>query len=122
MGFFTGLQPGTKSNEILDSMDGVNDWVWENNETNPIEYGLDLAWDIMGWTWTKKEVIWSMVVAATDQGYCFLFQGNIPHCCRRNPTVIDFLHGAPYTQQIACCCKGGVLASQGHDSRVAVSA
>ena len=120
MGFFTGLQPGTKSNEILDIMDGVNDRVWENNETNPTEYGLDLAWDIMGWTWTKKEVIWSMVVAATDQGYCFLFQGNIPHCCRRNPTVIDLLHGAPYTQQIAGCCKGGVLALQGHDPRAAV--
>ena len=54
MGFFTGLQPGTKSNEILDIMDGVNDRVWENNETNPTEYGLDLAWDIMGWTMAKK--------------------------------------------------------------------
>ena len=26
---------------------GNLDWVQENNETNPIEYGLDLAWDIM---------------------------------------------------------------------------
>ncbi|KAJ9677241.1 hypothetical protein PVL29_022312 [Vitis rotundifolia] len=56
----------------------------------------------LGWTWAKKK--------------------KHPHCCRRNPTVIDLLHGAPYTQQIAGCCKGGVLASQGQDPRAAVSA
>ena len=76
----------------------------------------------LGWTWAKKEVIWSMVGAqATEQGDCSKFKGNIPHCCKRNPTVIDLLPGVPYNQQIANCCKGGVVASWGQDSSAAVS-
>lgn len=76
----------------------------------------------LGWTWAKKEVIWSMVGAqATEQGDCSKFKGNIPHCCKRNPTVMDLLPGVPYNQQIANCCKGGVVASWGQDSSAAVS-
>ncbi|KAJ9677242.1 hypothetical protein PVL29_022313 [Vitis rotundifolia] len=76
----------------------------------------------LGWTWAKKEVIWSMVGAqATEQGDCSKFKGNIPHCCKRNPTVVDLLPGVPYNQQIANCCKGGVVASWGQDSSAAVS-
>jgi len=76
----------------------------------------------LGWTWAKKEVIWSMVGAqATDQGDCSNFKGNIPHCCKRNPTVIDLLPGVPKTQQYSDCCKGGVLASWGQDPTAAVS-
>ncbi|XP_031490523.1 COBRA-like protein 4 isoform X1 [Nymphaea colorata] len=77
----------------------------------------------LGWVWPKKEVIWSMVGAqTTDQGDCSRFKGNIPHCCRKDPTVVDFLPGVPYNQQIANCCKGGVLASWGQDPPNAVSA
>ncbi|GLU13267.1 hypothetical protein SLE2022_299100 [Rubroshorea leprosula] len=77
----------------------------------------------LGWVWAKKEVIWSMVGAqATDQGDCSKFKGNIPHCCKRNPTVVDLLPGVPYNQQIANCCKGGVVASRGQDPSSAVSA
>ncbi|KAL5748989.1 hypothetical protein ACOSQ2_026286 [Xanthoceras sorbifolium] len=75
-----------------------------------------------GWTWSKKEVIWGMVGAqATEQGDCSKFKGNIPHCCKKNPTVVDLLPGVPYNQQIANCCKGGVLASRGQDPSAAVS-
>ncbi|CAN6470753.1 unnamed protein product [Victoria cruziana] len=77
----------------------------------------------LGWVWAKKEVIWSMVGSqTTDQGDCSRFKGNIPHCCRKDPTVVDFLPGVPYNQQITNCCKGGVLASWGQDPSNAVAA
>lgn len=76
----------------------------------------------LGWVWAKKEVIWAMVGAqATEQGDCTKFKGNIPHCCKKNPTVVDLLPGVPYNQQISNCCKGGVVASWGQDSSAAVS-
>ncbi|KAF8037455.1 hypothetical protein BT93_B0373 [Corymbia citriodora subsp. variegata] len=79
------------------------------------------GWKV-GWVWAKKEVIWSMVGAqAIEQGDCSKFKGNIPHCCKRNPTVVDLLPGVPYNQQIANCCKGGVVASWGQDPSSAVS-
>ncbi|RRT36097.1 hypothetical protein B296_00040200 [Ensete ventricosum] len=77
----------------------------------------------MGWTWAKKEVIWSIVGAqATEQGDCSKFKGAIPHCCKRTPAVVDLLPGVPYNQQIANCCKAGVVASYGQDPAAAVSA
>ncbi|KAL0357345.1 UNVERIFIED_CONTAM: COBRA-like protein 4 [Sesamum calycinum] len=76
----------------------------------------------LSWGWAKKEVIWSMVGAqTTEQGDCSKFKGNVPHCCKRNPTVVDLLPGVPYNQQIANCCKGGVVASWGQDPASAVS-
>lgn len=79
------------------------------------------GWTV-GWTWAKKEVIWSMVGAqATEQGDCSKFRMNIPHCCMKNPTVVDMLPGVPYNQQIANCCKGGVVSSWGQDPSAAVS-
>lgn len=77
----------------------------------------------LGWTWAKKEVIWSMVGAqTTEQGDCSKFKGNIPHCCKKNPTVVDLLPGVPYNQQFTNCCKGGVLAAWGQDPQASVSA
>lgn len=79
------------------------------------------GWSV-GWSWAKKEVIWSMVGAqTTDQGDCSKFKGNIPHCCRKTPTVVDLLPGVPYNQQIANCCKGGVIAAYGQDPSASVS-
>ncbi|KAI3762696.1 hypothetical protein L1987_53137 [Smallanthus sonchifolius] len=78
----------------------------------------------LGWNWAKKEVIWSMVGAqTTEQGDCSKFKGgNAPHCCKRDPVVVDLLPGVPYNQQIANCCKGGVVSSWGQDPSAAVSA
>lgn len=76
----------------------------------------------LGWTWAKKEVIWSMMGAqTTEQGDCSKFKAGIPHCCKKDPTVVDLLPGTPYNQQIANCCKGGVLNSWGQDASTAVS-
>lgn len=78
---------------------------------------------IMGWTWaTKKEVIWNMVGAETrEQGDCSKFTGNLPHCCKRTPEVIDLLPGVPYNQQTANCCRGGVLSSYMQDPKTSVA-
>uniref|UniRef100_A0A0E0LN24 COBRA-like protein n=1 Tax=Oryza punctata TaxID=4537 RepID=A0A0E0LN24_ORYPU len=80
------------------------------------------GWTV-GWTWARREVIWSMVGAqATEQGDCSRFKANIPHCCRRTPAVVDLLPGVPYNQQIANCCRGGVLPAYGQDPAAAVAA
>jgi hypothetical protein len=76
----------------------------------------------LGWTWAKKEVIWSMIGSqTTEQGDCSKFKGNVPHCCKKDPTVVDLLPGTPYNQQIANCCKGGVLTSWAQDPTNAVA-
>lgn len=77
----------------------------------------------LGWSWAKKEVIWSIVGAqATEQGDCSKFKGGIPHCCKRTPAVVDLLPGVPYNQQIANCCRGGVVSAYGQDPATAVAA
>ncbi|KAF7047959.1 hypothetical protein CFC21_056792 [Triticum aestivum] len=74
------------------------------------------------WAWTKKEIIWGMMGAQTiEQGDCSEFKGNIPHCCRRDPTVVDLLPGATNGMQVGNCCKGGVLSSWVQDPVNAVA-
>lgn len=76
----------------------------------------------LGWKWAQKEVIWVMLGGqTTEQGDCSKFKGNIPHCCKRDPTVVDLLPGTPYNQQFTNCCRGGVLASWVQDPGNAVS-
>ncbi|XP_020268864.1 COBRA-like protein 1 isoform X1 [Asparagus officinalis] len=76
----------------------------------------------LGWTWAKKEVIWTMMGGqTTEQGDCSRFKGNTPHCCKKDPTVVDLLPGTPYNQQIANCCKGGVINSWVQDPATTVS-
>lgn len=76
----------------------------------------------LGWVWQKKEIIWKMIGAqATEQGDCSKFKAELPHCCKRNPEVVDLLPGTPYNMQIANCCKGGVLNSWAQDSANAVA-
>lgn len=76
----------------------------------------------LGWTWAKKEVIWNAVGGqATEQGDCSRFKGNIPHCCKKDPSVVDLLPGTPYNQQITNCCKGGVISSWAQDPANAVA-
>ncbi|KAK4362313.1 hypothetical protein RND71_017554 [Anisodus tanguticus] len=76
----------------------------------------------LGWNWPKKEVIWSIVGAqTTEQGDCSKFKGNVPHCCKKDPVLVDLLPGVPYNQQFSNCCKGGVLASWGEEPSESVS-
>ncbi|KAI9117347.1 hypothetical protein K1719_011513 [Acacia pycnantha] len=77
----------------------------------------------LGWTWAKKEVIWTVMGAqATEQGDCSKFKLKIPHSCKRNPQVVDLLPGAPFNMQYQNCCKGGVLTSWGQEPTAAFSA
>ncbi|KAK0584943.1 hypothetical protein LWI29_021211 [Acer saccharum] len=76
----------------------------------------------LGWTWAKKEVIWNMVGGqTTEQGDCSRYKANLPHCCKKNPTVVDLMPGTPYNQQITNCCRGGVLNSWVQDPATAAS-
>ncbi|KAF7060970.1 hypothetical protein CFC21_067704 [Triticum aestivum] len=76
----------------------------------------------LGWSWAKKEVIWSMVGAqATEQGDCSKFKSAPPHCCKRDPTIVDLLPGTPFNQQIANCCKAGVIKTFNQDPGNAAS-
>jgi hypothetical protein len=113
-------------------------WIWDNFQTISFTFWVVQAvvtiynfqqyrhiqapgWTL-GWTWSKKEVVWSMVGGqTTDQGDCSRYKGNIPHCCRKDPTVVDLLPGTPYNQQIANCCKGGVMNSWVQDPANAAS-
>jgi hypothetical protein len=76
----------------------------------------------LGWAWTKKEVIWSILGGqATEQGDCSHFKDRIPHCCKTDPVTVDLLPGSPFDQQVANCCKGGVLSSWLQDPVSAVA-
>ena len=59
---------------------------------------------------------------ATEKGDCSRFTGTIPHSCTKIPTIVDLLPSTPYNQQIANCCKGGVLGSVVHDPANSVAA
>lgn len=77
---------------------------------------------IMGWTWSKKEVIWNIIGSETrEQGDCSKYKANLPHCCKKTPEVIDLLPGVPYNQQTANCCRGGVLSSFMQDPATSVA-
>ncbi|OMO52836.1 Glycosyl-phosphatidyl inositol-anchored, plant [Corchorus olitorius] len=80
------------------------------------------TWLDIGVDMGKKELIWNMMGGQnTEQGDCSKFKGNIPHCCKKDPTVGDLLPGSPYNQQIANCCKGGVVNSWVQDLANAAS-
>ncbi|XP_057808026.1 COBRA-like protein 6 isoform X2 [Salvia miltiorrhiza] len=78
----------------------------------------------LSWRWRGSEVIWNMLGAeATEQGNCSLFKGKVlPHCCEREPVIIDLLPAAPYNKQVANCCRGGILTSVTQDPAKHISA
>ncbi|KAF7134805.1 hypothetical protein RHSIM_Rhsim08G0076100 [Rhododendron simsii] len=76
----------------------------------------------LGWTWAKKEVIWSMVGGqATHQGDCSKYKTNIPHSCMKSPTIVDLLPGTPPNDQVANCCRGGVISAWAQDPENSIS-
>lgn len=71
----------------------------------------------LGWTWAKKEVIWSMNGAfATDRGNCTGFTDQIPHSCNRNPVIADLDPDVSLDKRSEHCCHGGLLSAQAVDS------
>ncbi|XP_059648191.1 COBRA-like protein 6 [Cornus florida] len=78
----------------------------------------------LSWTWPGDEVILGMWGAeATEQGNCSAFRGGqLPHCCEKEPVIIDLLPGAPYNKQFSNCCKGGILSSMTQDPSKYVAA
>eukprot|EP00252_Welwitschia_mirabilis_P006430 TRINITY_DN17318_c0_g1_i1.p1 TRINITY_DN17318_c0_g1~~TRINITY_DN17318_c0_g1_i1.p1 ORF type:complete len:421 (-),score=27.27 TRINITY_DN17318_c0_g1_i1:30-1112(-) len=58
---------------------------------------------------------------AKEQGDCSRYKGTIPHCCMKTPTIVDLLPGVPYNQQVANCCRGGVISSYLQDPKTSVS-
>nr|GFC81466.1 COBRA-like protein 6 [Tanacetum cinerariifolium] len=42
-------------------------------------------------------------------------KSQLPHCCKREPVIVDLLPGAPYNMQVQNCCKAGVLSSINQD-------
>ncbi|KAM0935913.1 hypothetical protein DsansV1_C27g0197861 [Dioscorea sansibarensis] len=68
----------------------------------------------LSWTWDRREVIWSIVGAESiSHGNCSHYRGNIPQSCKSSPTIVDLFPGTPFNDQIAGCCRGGVLAPMG---------
>ncbi|XP_009804566.1 protein COBRA-like [Nicotiana sylvestris] len=69
----------------------------------------------LGWKWSDGEVIWSARGGqATERGDCSQFKGNIPYCCKRDPTFV-------YKQRLMNCRKGAVINSWVQDPWKAVS-
>jgi hypothetical protein len=65
----------------------------------------------LGWSWAKKEIIWTMLGAETVlQGDCAQYRTDpLPHCCAPTPVVVDLLPDVEDSLRVANCCKGGVL-------------
>ncbi|KAJ9552376.1 hypothetical protein OSB04_016421 [Centaurea solstitialis] len=60
---------------------------------------------------------------ATEQGNCSqYFKSQLPHCCERQPVIVDLLPGTPYNMQVQNCCKAGVLSSFSQDPSKAMAA
>ncbi|KAL5216031.1 hypothetical protein ABZP36_007432 [Zizania latifolia] len=78
----------------------------------------------LSWRWHGDEVIWGATGAeATEQGDCHRIRGPAsPHCCEKRPVMVDLPPGTPYTNQVANCCRGGVLSSVMQNNRTATVA
>ncbi|KAF5444056.1 hypothetical protein F2P56_036560 [Juglans regia] len=78
----------------------------------------------LSWTWKGDEAIWDMWGAeATQQGNCSRFRGQfLPHCCEKQPVIVDLMPGARYNKQFSKCCKEGLLSSMTQDPSMSVAA
>ncbi|PAN39344.1 hypothetical protein PAHAL_7G236500 [Panicum hallii] len=78
----------------------------------------------LSWSWAGKEVIWDTRGAeATEQGDCSrVGGGSRPHCCQKRPVMVDLPPGTPFNQQVANCCRGGVLSSLSQNNLTSTAA
>lgn len=77
----------------------------------------------LGWSWAKKEIIWTMLGAETVlQGDCAQYRTDpLPHCCAPTPVVVDLLPDVEDSLRVANCCKGGVLQAFAQDPAQALA-
>ncbi|KAK7328308.1 hypothetical protein VNO77_22411 [Canavalia gladiata] len=123
------ISPFSYGYDSLDPFGNITitwDFLSDNGDTVDVKvslYNLQLFRHVeepgwrLSWDWKSDEVIWAMLGAeATEQGDCAKFKGQQkPHCCEKEPVIIDLMPGAPYNMQSANCCKGGVLTSMTQD-------
>ncbi|CAK9162057.1 unnamed protein product [Ilex paraguariensis] len=48
---------------------------------------------------------------ATQQGDCSSFKSQIPHCCKKDPVIVDLMADALPQNMPEDCCRGGLLAA-----------
>ncbi|KAG7975834.1 hypothetical protein I3843_06G120000 [Carya illinoinensis] len=66
----------------------------------------------LGWTWAMNEVIWSMSGAfATEQGNCSSFKYQVPHSCKKDPSIANLMPDALPQNKSEDCCRGGLLSA-----------
>lgn len=66
----------------------------------------------LGFTWTNKEIIWSISGAiATHRGNCSSYKDEIPHCCMSTPEIVDLMPDSQPPNSPENCCRGGLLAA-----------
>ncbi|PIA30521.1 hypothetical protein AQUCO_05500065v1 [Aquilegia coerulea] len=71
----------------------------------------------LGWTWASNEIILSMTGAfALQQGNCSSFKGDeIPHCCKKDPVIVDMPENAIPESRSENCCHGGMISAKATD-------
>lgn len=58
---------------------------------------------------------------ATQQGNCSRFKFRIPHCCKRDPVIIDLTPDAAPENRTADCCRNGILSAWAIDQPTSFS-
>ncbi|KAI4964350.1 hypothetical protein ZWY2020_005911 [Hordeum vulgare] len=53
----------------------------------------------LGWSWAKEVIWWMAGALATEQGDCSKFKAP-PHCCKRDPAIVDLLPGTHSTNKL----------------------
>lgn len=80
----------------------------------------------LSWAWPGHEYISTVLGAeTTEQGNCtglHAVGGVRPHCCDKQPVMVDLLPSAPYNRRSGNCCRGGVLSSIKQNNGAASSA
>ncbi|KAL3620836.1 hypothetical protein CASFOL_035748 [Castilleja foliolosa] len=103
--------------DVLQENDDTTQDIRVSIVNNQLFRHIELPGWKLSWAWPGEEVIWSMLGAeTTEQGNCSRFKGKVlPHCCAKEPVIVDLLPGTQYNKQVSNCCRGGVLSSMLQD-------